>query len=95
MAAENTAENITVKKAGVHLGAEIAGLDLRRKLDDDAHRAVHDALVEHALIIFHDQDITADQLIRILPPTSSSPSANGSVSCRCIRSRPTTRTDRN
>lgn len=57
------AENIAVNKVGVHLGAEIAGLDLTRKLDDDAHRAVHDALVEHALILFHDQDITADQLI--------------------------------
>ncbi len=57
------ADRIVVEKIGVHLGAEIGGIDLTLPIDDDACQVIHDALVEHALIIFHDQDITSDQLI--------------------------------
>ena len=54
---------VTVTPVGSHLGAEIAGVDLRRPLDDAAFAAVEAALVEHEVIVFRDQEIAADQLI--------------------------------
>jgi len=35
---------VTVTKVGVHLGAEISGVDLRRKLPDEQFKALNDAL---------------------------------------------------
>ena len=37
---------MTVRRVGVHLGAEISGLDLRAPLSDDQYAAIEDALVE-------------------------------------------------
>ncbi|MGB8616993.1 MAG: TauD/TfdA family dioxygenase, partial [Pseudolabrys sp.] len=54
---------VTVTKIGVHLGAEVSGVDLRRPLPDDQFKAVEDALVEHELIIFRDQDISSENLM--------------------------------
>jgi taurine dioxygenase len=54
---------VTVTKTGVHLGAEISGVDLRKPLTAGAFKAIDDALVEHALIIFRNQDISSDNLM--------------------------------
>jgi len=54
---------ITVRRVGVHLGAEIAGLDLRLPLPDAQFQAIEAALVENELIVFRDQDITSEQLM--------------------------------
>jgi taurine dioxygenase len=55
---------ITVHKVGVHLGAEISGVDLRKPLSEAQFKAIEAALVEHELIIFRDQDITSGQLMQ-------------------------------
>jgi taurine dioxygenase len=54
---------ITIRRTGVNLGAEISGVDLRHPLPDAQFAAIEAALVENALIIFRDQDITSDQLM--------------------------------
>jgi len=54
---------VTVRKTGVHLGAEISGVDLRKPLSDAQFKAVDVALVEHELIVLHDQDISSDNLM--------------------------------
>ena len=54
---------ITIRRTGVNLGAEISGVDLRHPLPDAQFDAIETALVENALIIFRDQDITSDQLM--------------------------------
>jgi len=54
---------LTVKRVGVHLGAEISGADLRRPLPQDQFDAIEAALIENELIVFRDQDITSDQLM--------------------------------
>ena len=54
---------ITVRRVGVHLGAEIAGVDLRLPLPAAQFQAIEAALVENELIIFRDQDITSEQLM--------------------------------
>src|SRR5262245_30192708 len=56
-------DGITVTRVGVHLGAEISGVDLRKPLTDEAFETVQDALVENELIIFRNQEITSDNLI--------------------------------
>ncbi len=57
------ASGITVTRVGANLGAEISGVDLRQPLDDTTFDAIQDALVENELIIFHDQEITSEQLM--------------------------------
>lgn len=52
---------IEVEQLGAYLGAQVSGVDLTRPLDDAEFRIVHDALVEHEIVVFPDQDITVDQ----------------------------------
>ena len=54
---------VTATRKGVNLGAEISGVDLRKPLSDEQFKAIDEALVEHELIIFRDQDINSDQLM--------------------------------
>jgi taurine dioxygenase len=54
---------VTVRRVGVHLGAEISGVDLRKPLADGQFAAVEAALVENELLIFRDQDISSQNLM--------------------------------
>ena len=54
---------VIVRKVGVHLGAEVNGVDLREPLSDTQFKVIEAALVEHELIIFRDEDITSEQLM--------------------------------
>jgi len=54
---------IAVTRVGVHLGAEITGVDLRKPLSDEAFQTIEDMLVDNELIIFRNQDITSENLI--------------------------------
>lgn len=46
-----------------HIGAEIAGIDLREEQDDRAIAEIRAALLQHKVIFFRDQDITPAQHI--------------------------------
>jgi taurine dioxygenase len=61
--ANRDSAGLAVTKMGVHLGAEISGLDLRQPLTEEQFGAIDQALVEHELIIFRNQSITSDNLI--------------------------------
>ncbi len=52
--------SIGVRKVAAACGAEIEGVDLSGPLDDAAFQAVHDALVRHEVIVFRDQDMSAE-----------------------------------
>jgi taurine dioxygenase len=54
---------VTVTRVGANLGAEVAGVDLRRPLSDEQFSVVEEALVENELIIFRNQDITSENLM--------------------------------
>jgi len=54
---------VTATRLGANLGAEISGVDLRQPLSDEAFNVIQNALVEHELIIFRNQEITSDNLI--------------------------------
>lgn len=59
-----SATDVRVSKLGASLGAEIEGVDLTRPLSDAAFTAIHDAFIEHQILVFRGQDITQDQHMR-------------------------------
>ncbi len=50
--------SITVVPRHPALGAEIRGVDMRRPLDEETRRAVHDAWMKHLVVVFPDQPIS-------------------------------------
>jgi taurine dioxygenase len=47
-----------------HIGAEIRGIDLRRKPDDATVRAIYQAWLDHLVLIFPGQDLAQEDLVR-------------------------------
>jgi taurine dioxygenase len=54
---------VVIKRLGVHLGAEVSGVDLRKPLSDAQFKVIEEALVENELILFRDQEISSDNLL--------------------------------
>ena len=54
---------VVIKRLGVHLAAEVRGVDLRKLLSDAQFKVIEDALVENELILFRDQEISSDHLL--------------------------------
>ena len=50
-----------VKQLGPHAGAEIHGLDTGKPIGEGDRKLVHEALMEHGVIVFRNQDITREQ----------------------------------
>jgi taurine dioxygenase len=47
-----------------HIGAEIRGIDLRVKPDEDTVHAIYQAWLDHLVLIFPDQQLSQEDLIR-------------------------------
>src|ERR1700689_1405970 len=47
-----------------HIGAEIHGIDLRQKPDDETVRAIYQAWLDHLVLIFPEQKLSQEDLIR-------------------------------
>lgn len=66
---------VTARKLALALGAEISGVDLSAPLDDATFAAIHDALMEHQVIFFRDQNLTMERQLELAsrfgPPTYS------------------------
>lgn len=56
-------ETITVEPIAGALGAVIRGPDLSRPLDQQCFAEIHDAFLNHLVIVLEDQDLTPDQLL--------------------------------
>lgn len=54
---------LTITRLGHSLGAEISGIDLGRNLAQEQVEAIEQALAWHELLIFRNQEITADGLV--------------------------------
>lgn len=54
-------ETINVEPLSPMIGAEISGVDLSKPLGNQTHKEIHDALMEHLVVFFRDQDISLDQ----------------------------------
>src|SRR2546422_10824167 len=48
-----------------HIGAEIRGLDLHDKPDDETIRAIYQAWIDHLVIVFPDQKLEQEDLVRV------------------------------
>ena len=46
-----------------HIGAEVRGVDLREPLDDATYEDVHQALMDHLVLFFREQNISPEQHI--------------------------------
>ena len=47
-----------------HIGAEIRGIDLREKPDEETVRAIYQAWLDHLVLIFPEQKLSQEDLIR-------------------------------
>ena len=52
---------IEIRKSTPNIGAEIFGVDLSKPLDERQFQEVHEALMAHLVIFFHDQKLSAEQ----------------------------------
>ncbi|MCJ2059907.1 TauD/TfdA family dioxygenase [Methylobacterium sp. J-048] len=57
--------DLSVTPLGVHVGAEIAGLDLAVPLDDAARDTIAAALAEYGVVFFRGQNLTPEQHIAL------------------------------
>jgi len=48
-----------------HIGAEIRGIDLRTKPDEETVRAIYQAWLDHLVIVFPDQKLEQEDFIRV------------------------------
>jgi taurine dioxygenase len=48
-----------------HIGAEIRGLDLREKPNEETTRAIYQAWLDHLVIVFPGQELSPEDLIRV------------------------------
>ena len=55
--------DIQVRKIAGALGAEVSGVDLSRGMDEATRQAVRQALLDHLVIFFRDQDLSPDQFL--------------------------------
>lgn len=54
-------DTITLHRTTGVLGAEVVGIDLAAELDETTIGAIRDALVEHHVLFFRDQELTPEQ----------------------------------
>ena len=54
---------LAVKKMAGALGAELSGLDLAKGLDAETAKEVRQALLDHLVIVFRDQQLTPEQFL--------------------------------
>ena len=57
-------ERFEVTPLTQNIGAEIRGIDLREKPDDETVRAIYQAWLDHIVLIFPDQKLSQEDLIR-------------------------------
>jgi taurine dioxygenase len=56
-------ESLSIRRTSGALGAEIAGVDLSQELPEETIAAIRQALVEHQVIFFRDQELTPAQQV--------------------------------
>jgi taurine dioxygenase len=58
-----TVETLRIVPTGAALGAEVRGVDLAQRLDDETFRRIDGALSEHGMLFFRGQDLTVDEQV--------------------------------
>jgi taurine dioxygenase len=55
--------SIQVNRLSGGLGAEVSGIDLASLHCSNVFPAIHEAFLEHSVLVFHDQKLSPDQLV--------------------------------
>jgi taurine dioxygenase len=58
-----TGKSISVAPAAGAIGAEISGIDLSQELSDDSVAAIRQALLDHLVVFFREQELTPRQIM--------------------------------
>ena len=64
MPSKDDTSSLSVRKMGVFLGAEITGVDLSKPLSEGMVDAIAQAHTEHQVLVFPDQVISSEDLMR-------------------------------
>jgi alpha-ketoglutarate-dependent taurine dioxygenase len=87
-----TRTRFDVVPLSTYIGAEIRGLDLRDKPDDETIRAIYQTWLDHLVIVFPEQKLSQEDFIRATgffgdigelsrPPAAPRRSANALIRC--------------
>ena len=60
---QSAAPSIRVTKLSAHIGADVSGIDLSKKLSDADFQAIFDAWMKHLVLRFRGQTLTKEQLL--------------------------------
>ena len=60
-----TKARLDVVRLSRHIGAEVRHIDLRGTLDPDTIEAIRQTWLDHAVILFRNQDLSQEDLLRI------------------------------
>src|SRR4249920_1419218 len=61
VAQQKTFTRLKARSLNPALGAEVAGIDMRRPLDAETSRELHDAWMQYLLLVFPGQDVTDEE----------------------------------
>ena len=53
--------SLQIRRLSYALGAEISGVDLREPLNEKTFNSIHDAFLEHCVLVFRGQNLTREQ----------------------------------
>ena len=59
------AAKVDVVPLSKHIGAEIRGIDLRTTLDADTIKQIHQAWLDHSVLLFRNQSFSQEDLLRV------------------------------
>jgi taurine dioxygenase len=60
-----TKQRLEVRPLTRHIGAEIRGLDLRQRPDDEIIRQIYQTWLEHLVLVFPDQDLSQEDMLQV------------------------------
>ena len=60
-----TRERLQVTPLTKHIGAQIHGIDLRQRPDDETIRQIYQAWLDHLVLVFPEQDLTQEDMLRV------------------------------
>jgi alpha-ketoglutarate-dependent taurine dioxygenase len=69
-----TQARLNVVRLTPHIGAEVRDIDLRKTLDASTIEAIHQAWLDHAVVVFRNQELSQEDLLR--SPAISASSAS-------------------
>lgn len=60
-----TRERLQIRPLTRHIGAEIRGVDLKQRPDDETIARIYQSWLDHLVLVFPDQDLSQEDLLRV------------------------------